>query len=59
MAELPPCGLNRVVPGRPVSAAFNPNLSSGFVKLRAYARQIALRLAEGVVGYGEAERKDR
>jgi len=51
--------LNRVVPGRPVFAAFNPNLSSGFVKLRAYARQIALRPAEGVVGYGEAERKDR
>ena len=38
---------------------FNPNLSSGFVKLRAYARQIASLPAEGVAGCGEAGRKDR
>ena len=31
----------------------------GFVKLRAYAWQIALRPAEGVAGYGEAGREDR
>jgi len=38
---------------------FNPNRSLGFVELRAYAWQIALRPAEGVAGYGEAGRKDR
>ena len=36
-----------------------PNRSSGFVELRAYAWQTALRPAEGVAGYGEAGRKDR
>ena len=41
------------------AAPLTQNRSSGFVKLRAYAWQIALRPAEGVVGYGEAERKDR
>ena len=35
------------------------NRSSGFVKLRAYAWQIALRPAEGVAGYGKAGREDR
>ena len=39
--------------------AFNPNRSLGFVKLRAYARQIVLRSAEGVVSYGKAGREDR
>ena len=43
---------------RPFSS-FNPNRSLGFVELRAYAWQIALRPAEGVAGYGEAGRKDR
>ena len=38
---------------------YNPNRSLGFVKLRAYARHIALRPAEGVAGYGEAGREDR
>ena len=36
-----------------------PNRSSGFVELRAYARQTALRPAEGIACYGEAGRKDR
>ena len=34
-----------------------PKSVLGFVKLRAYARQIALRPAEGVAGYGEAGRE--
>ncbi len=43
---------------RPFSS-FNPNRSLGFVKLCAYAWQIALRPTEGVAGYCEAMRKDR
>ena len=42
-----------------IARSFNTNRSLGFVKLRAYAWQIALRPAEGVAGYGEAGRKDR
>ena len=30
-----------------------------YLKLRAYAWQIALRPAEGVAGYGKAGREDR
>ena len=41
------------------ACSLNPNRSLGFVKLRAYAWQIALRPAEGVAGYGEAGREDR
>ena len=41
------------------ACSLNPNRSLGFVKLRAYARQIALRPAEGIAGYGKAGRKDR
>ena len=41
------------------TAFLNLNWSLGFVKLRAYAWQIALRPAEGVAGYGEAGREDR
>ena len=37
----------------------NPKRSLGFVKLRAYAWQIALRPAEGVAGYDEAAREGR
>jgi len=42
-----------------IAPGVNPNRSSGFVKLRAYAWQIALRPAEGVAGYGKAGREDR
>ena len=41
------------------SAFLNLNRSLGFVKLRAYAWQIALRPAEGVAGYGEVGWEDR
>ena len=41
------------------AAPLTQNRSSGFVKLRAYAWQIALRPAEGVAGYGKAGREDR
>ena len=44
------------------ACSLNPNRSLGFVKLRAYARQITLRPAEGVAGYGEtghAKRRTR
>ena len=37
----------------------NPKRTSGFAKLRAYARQIASRTAEGVAGYGETVREGR
>jgi hypothetical protein len=44
---------------RTVFPLLNPIRSLGFVKLRAYAWQIALRPAEGVAGYGEVGREDR
>ena len=37
----------------------NPKRSLGFVKLRAFAWQIALHTAEGVAGYDEAAREGR
>ena len=37
----------------------NPERTSGFAKLRAYARQIASRTAEGVAGYDETVREGR
>ena len=45
--------------GTVYNAQLNSTQALGFVKLRAYARQIALRPAEGIAGYGKAGRKDR
>ena len=44
---------------RGAGVLLNTKRSSDFVKLRAYARRIALRTAEGVAGYDETVREGR